>query len=927
LLGWHAALVARQGRRSFFGVALALVLLTTIGCGWYLTEYQGRRAARELEKDSNADVAGLVAHVTDTLRTADMTAIDLAEYPALAAALTSRTSADLDRANALLDQHQRSMGQSVCYLMSKEGLTIASSNRAARDSFVGKSYAFRPYFTEALAGKPGKYFALGVTSGERGYYTGYPVLDEAGMIFGVVVVKSGVDPLAKAFAKHNEQFLVSPEGVIFMSGSESYLFRTLWPVDAGRRAALLASKQFGAVSFEPLLGREPDGNSYQRLAGRLTYLVRMPISAPGWSVVLLHETTGISIARIQGIGITFVVGVVIMFAFMILLSSENTLQASLKLLELRRRNEEVLNEQLLLQQFISGVSRSLQSTNTLAAVLQQETEIIVGLLGAAFARIWTLNPATNLLELQASSGLYTHLDGAHASIPVGRGKVGQIARDGKPLFTNAVIGDPGVPEQEWARREGMQAFAGYPIMVDGRVIGVLGLFARRTLNESVLEALGLAANLTASYIDRKRAEGALQESEYLLQESQVIASLGSYVLDISGGVWKSSVVLDKVFGIDETYERTIDGWVALLHPDDRSAMDDYMKNEVLGRGRNFDRTYRIIRNDDRSERWVHGLGRLEFDALGRPARMHGTIQDITARKVAEEALQDKTHQLEDLTRNLEQKVAAEIASRSRNEQLLVQQSKMAAMGEMLGAIAHQWRQPLNTLGMCVQNIGDVCAQGDLDRPYIDKTIRKSMDQIRHMSATIDDFRNFFLPDKERSRFDAMAAVGDVLSLLSAQLTANGIGFRLTCHTHGRSFERLGELEVCPEKTIDGFRNEFGHVILNLVINARDAIAARREAARDKAPGTGLITFDFFNRDGTVVIEVGDSGSGISEAIMPRIFEPYFTSKDASKGTGIGLYMSKIMIEDHMKGSLGARNGPAGAVFSITLRQAEGAVVS
>jgi signal transduction histidine kinase len=246
---------------------------------------------------------------------------------------------------------------------------------------------------------------------------------------------------------------------------------------------------------------------------------------------------------------------------------------------------------------------------------------------------------------------------------------------------------------------------------------------------------------------------------------------------------------------------------------------------------------------------------------------------------------------------------------------------------MLGAIAHQWRQPLNTLGMCVQNIGDVCAQGDLDRPYIDKTVRKSMGQIQHMSATIDDFRNFFLPDKERSRFDAMAAVEDVLSLLSAQLSSNGIGFRLTCQTHARSFEQLGDLEVCPEKTIDGFRNEFGHVILNLVINARDAIAARREAAPDEAPGPGLISFDFFNRDGAVIIEVGDNGTGIPEAIMARIFEPYFTAKDPSKGTGIGLYMSKIIIEDHMKGRLEARNGPAGAVFSITLRQAEGTVVS
>jgi PAS domain S-box-containing protein len=137
---------------------------------------------------------------------------------------------------------------------------------------------------------------------------------------------------------------------------------------------------------------------------------------------------------------------------------------------------------------------------------------------------------------------------------------------------------------------------------------------------------------------RKEAETVLRNSEALLKNAQVIAGLGTYILDILGDRWSSSDVLDGILGIDKTYERSLAGWAALIHPADRAAMVDYFKNEVAGRGRPFDKEYRIVRHNDHAELWVHGLGRLEFDAQGRPVRMVGTIQDITGRKRADEAL-------------------------------------------------------------------------------------------------------------------------------------------------------------------------------------------------------------------------------------------------------------------------------------------------
>jgi diguanylate cyclase (GGDEF)-like protein/PAS domain S-box-containing protein len=153
---------------------------------------------------------------------------------------------------------------------------------------------------------------------------------------------------------------------------------------------------------------------------------------------------------------------------------------------------------------------------------------------------------------------------------------------------------------------------------------------------------GTAQDIT----ERKRAETALRESEESLRQAQRIAGLGSYSLDIDAGTWTSSDVMDQIFGIDKEYGRTIEGWAALIHPDDRSSMLAYFKDEVLGQCKPFDREYRIVRQPDGTVRWVHGMGRLEFDAEGRPVKMPGTIQDITEAKQAQEALRESQHLLQ-----------------------------------------------------------------------------------------------------------------------------------------------------------------------------------------------------------------------------------------------------------------------------------------
>jgi len=335
----------------------------------------------------------------------------------------------------------------------------------------------------------------------------------------------------------------------------------------------------------------------------------------------------------------------------------------------------------------------------------------------------------------------------------------------------------------------------------------------------------------------------------------------------------------------------------------------------LTKGQAYSTEVKMKRQDGTSF-WCSMIGR----AVNPDNLAEGTIwmlQDITDRKQAEAALLEKTSQLEGMTKELERRVQEEVERRLSNEQMLLQQSKLAAMGEMLGAISHQWRQPLNALGVIIQNIQESYTFGEMNKESLERSVQRSMTQIQHMSKTIDDFRNFFKPDKEKTEFDTMRAIGDVLSLTSAQLSANGISYRLTCHTHGKTFENEADIVCCPEKEIVGYRNEFEHVILNLINNARDAIVTKQHKDMPHSSVPGHIDFDFYRTDTALVIKVADNGGGIDIGISDRIFEPYFTTKDPAKGTGLGLYMSKAIME-HMGGSLSVKNSDQGAVFVLEL---------
>ena len=183
----------------------------------------------------------------------------------------------------------------------------------------------------------------------------------------------------------------------------------------------------------------------------------------------------------------------------------------------RKIAEQALAEQLKISSFIADVGMALTQNRTLPATLQSCTDAVVHHLDAAFARIWMLNEQGNVLDLQASAGIYTHIDGAHSRIAVGEFKIGLIARDRKPHITNSVQEDPRIQDKEWAKQKGIVAFAGYPLIVDNQLVGVIAMFARQELTESTLVALASVADSIALGIKRKQTEVALAAQKQTLR--------------------------------------------------------------------------------------------------------------------------------------------------------------------------------------------------------------------------------------------------------------------------------------------------------------------------------------------------------------------------------------------------------------------------
>ncbi len=450
------------------------------------------------------------------------------------------------------------------------------------------------------------------------------------------------------------------------------------------------------------------------------------------------------------------------------------------------------------------------------------------------------------------------------------------------------------------------------------------LFASKKFQAAILGVFGAAALIIAGIIawnrslskqvrmrtgelereltERRQAEEALRESE---EKFRVLAETSSAGIFLYQDEWIVYVNASAARMLGYTEEECLGmrfwDWVH----DDSKAM---VKERGLARQRGENVPFRYeCKHVSKSgeEKWIFvSAGLVEY--RGKPAGIV-TGFDITDRKLMEDELQsahddlekrvrERTAELEALNMTLEEKVREEVAKNREKDIILIQQNRQAALGEMLDHIAHQWKQPINTISLIVQDIGETYLQDELSKEYVFETVEKILDLIEHMAQTIEVFRDFYKAEKEKTEFRIKDSIDKALIFIEPALRFHAITV---------------ELEADPELSAIGYPKEFAQVLLNILTNARDA-------CRGSGKAKPRVKINAFAEKNAAVVTITDNAGGIPEDIIGKVFDLYFTTKGTSGGTGIGLHMSKNIIEKNMGGTLSAANVHDGAQFRIEL---------
>jgi PAS domain S-box-containing protein len=508
-------------------------------------------------------------------------------------------------------------------------------------------------------------------------------------------------------------------------------------------------------------------------------------------------------------------------------------------------------------------------------MLQECAQAMVRHLEAAFARIWILNHEEDMLELQASAGAYTRLDGTHSRIKVGSLKVGLIAQEQKAYLTNDILNDPKIGDKEWARSCGFVSFAGHPLVVDGRTVGVIGMFARHPLSDAVIEALASVADTIAQGFQRKRNEDELRRTEAYLSEGQRLSHTGSWAWNVKTReylFWSREHYC--IYGFDP--EADTGRYAAArerVHPDDAPALEETLNRAIQARS-DFETNHRIILPGG-AIKHLHVLGHPGFNDSGDVVEYIGTVMDVTERQRSEEALR---------------KAQAD----------LTHVSRITTLGELTASIAHEVNQPL---GSVINNANACLGLLPGDAPQVNE-VREALVEIiqgaDQASAVITRVRQLVRKaPSERTVLNLRDVVADVLALARYDTTARRVAIRT---------EFTDDMP-----SVKGDRVQLQQVLLNLVVNGMDAMNATEESKR-------VLTIwgrhDTRGGESGCLLGVQDAGSGLKPDEMDQLFEAFYTTKP--QGMGMGLAISRSIIEAHGGRLWAEANQGSGATFLFSL---------
>jgi len=383
-----------------------------------------------------------------------------------------------------------------------------------------------------------------------------------------------------------------------------------------------------------------------------------------------------------------------------------------------------------------------------------------------------------------------------------------------------------------------------------------------------------------SYIHR-RLEGFLNNIRENEQAYKALAE--QYQLAIEGtndGLWDWNIADDSIYFSprwkemlgyrDDELKNEFDTWQSRVHPDDLQPALELIERAHADPNVEYKLIHRL-RHKDGHWVWILDRGQTIFDENGKPVRMIGFHTDITEQKELEIKLHEK-------------------------EEIMIAQSRHAAMGEMISMIAHQWRQPISVIAMDANNILADVELDMLQKETLAQTSKDIIAQTQELSKTIDDFREFFKPNKDVEDIVLKDVVHDALAVVGKSLENNNITV---------------EIDVCKPITISTYSRELMQVLINIIKNAKEVLVEKEQQEKK-------IMFHCKHTKSSITMSICDNGGGINPEIMDKIFTPYFTTKGEKNGTGLGLYMSRTIIEKHLKGVILASNSEEGACFTIEL---------
>jgi len=576
----------------------ALLLFVIVVFGWYATEHMGSIARTEVEKDCRSDAMIIAAGLKNRFDKADQMAKVISGSPWIYPLIGDTSPEAIREMETVLDRYQRGFEVAVAYLMSNDGVCVASSNRDSPDSFVGESYAFRPYFKQAISGVSGAYFALGVTSKRRGYYASAPVRDESGAVRGVIAVKCDLEEAAANLGPRTLSFFVGPDGVIFISGRRELLYRSLWPIDEQAQRRVAGSRQFGTPDFRPLLSSEILGGEVDFLNEHF-YSWRQTVGKGGWSVVLLSPLRSYYLVRLMCIGITLFLSVMIVIFLTVLRQRESMLA----LIFAADNQRKAIIEAATHVAIVTTDNRGLVTT------FNKGAERLFGFTADEAVGVINAGAFHDKAELRAYADELLRTKGEQTS-------------GFEALLRGAQEGDVFGRDWTFRRKDG------------GRFTGYLTVTALKNKLGEIAGYLGIVIDISAVKRVQEELRASAQKYRVLVEHLPIVVYTAA--LNARRTTLYVSPQVEALIGFtrqDHMLEPDI--WYERLHPEDRERVAEALK-ECRVTGSPFSCEYRMVARDGRTV-WCRDEGQVIRGQAGDPMFMQGMITDITPEKEAEAA--------------------------------------------------------------------------------------------------------------------------------------------------------------------------------------------------------------------------------------------------------------------------------------------------